>query len=104
MSSRLRIASLVSVLALLACKVEQPDPRDKNRPDSFGDGCSGDAGVDVCVAPFSCLMNAHREGVLQCTLACDSDDDCPHWEATGHCAGPVQIPCEQNICQPRQCK
>jgi hypothetical protein len=84
-------------LSWAACAAPVDDWRDQNRPASFGYTCDADA--STCKAPFSCMQNG-MFGMKQCTLACRSDDDCPHWQATGDCGGAFQSPCEQGVCQP----
>jgi len=78
---------------------------DTNRPPSFGMECGGADG-GMCEPPFSCMVNSSTQfdGAMQCTFSCDTDDDCPSWQATGHCAGPAQSRCEASVCQPRLCK
>ena len=99
-----RLLSAFIAAWFLGCSDEMSQWRDTNRPPSFGTACEGDAGLDVCESPFTCMRNASFSGAMQCTLACDSDDDCPRWEATGHCAGPFQSRCEANVCQPQRCR
>jgi hypothetical protein len=39
-----------------------------------------------------------------CTASCVTDADCPSWEATGYCAGPVRLACSNGSCQARDCE
>jgi hypothetical protein len=80
---------------------------DPNQPPSFGTTCSNDA--SVCRAPLGCLpidpppSEAPIPPRSICTTACEVDADCPSWQATGFCAGPVQLKCSNGSCQPRSC-
>jgi hypothetical protein len=80
---------------------------DPNQPAGFGITCSSDA--SVCQAPLRCLnidpppSEAPLPPRSICTSACKVDADCPSWQATGFCAGPVQLKCSNGSCQPRSC-
>lgn len=81
---------------------------DPNEPATFGDDCTENS--EVCAAPLVCLeVDAPYSGgpslpVFMCTAACGSDADCPSWEASGYCAGEVQLACSRGSCQPRECE
>ena len=75
--------------------------RDRNRPATFGDSCGPDGGT--CEGPFTC-MPGDASTTAECTQACASDDDCPHWTATGHCEGPTYGRCQEGLCKRPQCK
>jgi hypothetical protein len=94
--NKFRLAAFgFAALALLACETD-PEWRDTNRPDSFGDLCEVDAGT--CAEPFQCILAPSAQRSV-CTLSCVSGEDCPAWEATGHCAGYYQAPCENGVCR-----
>jgi hypothetical protein len=84
-----------AALTWFACESD-PEWRDINRPASFGDVRDADAGT--CTEPFECVLTPTAQSSL-CTASCASDDDCPAWEATGHCAGYYQAPCENGFCR-----
>jgi hypothetical protein len=78
-----------------------------NQPPGFGTTCTPQS--DTCQAPLECLTidPLPSEGPPDiraiCTSPCNLDSDCPSWEATGYCAGPVQLRCSNGSCQPRRC-
>jgi hypothetical protein len=80
---------------------------DPNQPVGFGTDCSAD--MTICVAPLACLpletivSSGPPYQPYACTVACTTDEDCPTWEATGFCAGPVELRCAEGSCQPRTC-
>lgn len=81
---------------------------DPNQPATLGEPCT--SGDDTCEAPFECLgIDAPASAgppapqPFVCTMECLRDDDCPTWEATGFCAGPVALLCSHRTCQPRAC-
>jgi hypothetical protein len=82
------------------------DALDPNQPPGLGARCFGDA--SPCTAPFECL-SVNPSPVLaasdrwSCTRRCSVDADCPSWQATGFCAGAVQLQCADGHCQPRSC-
>lgn len=87
------------------CDCDYVDP---NQPLGFGTDCAAD--MTVCSEPLQCLA---LDAIVSagppyqpygCTLPCSSDADCPSWEATGFCAGPVELRCSTGSCQPRQCQ
>jgi hypothetical protein len=86
------------------CSCDAVDP---NQPLSFGVSCLEDA--SVCAAPLECLsVDSFAGGGPSlprsvCTSRCKADADCPSWEATGYCGGPVQLRCSNGSCQPRSC-
>jgi hypothetical protein len=87
------------------CSCDAVDP---NQPASFGLPCGG--GKDTCQAPLACLAIDPIGGGGPpplprsiCTAACNTDADCPSWQATGFCAGEVQLHCARGSCQPRSC-
>jgi hypothetical protein len=84
------------------------DAIDPAQPPSFGTTCSADA--SLCQAPLVCLpIDPATQGGAPplirsiCTSACRVDADCPSWQATGMCAGPVHLKCSNGSCQPRSC-
>ncbi|MDD9942951.1 MAG: hypothetical protein OXU20_18060 [Myxococcales bacterium] len=82
---------------------------DHNEPDSFGAKCDPARDADTCAAPLSCLgVDTPSPGPaprrFMCTAACESDADCPTWNAAGFCGGPVQLRCSRGSCQPRTCR
>lgn len=87
------------------CDCDYVDP---NQPSGFGVDCSGD--MTVCSEQLQCLpldpifSSGPPHQPYACTVACSSDADCPSWEATGFCAGPVELRCSGGSCQPRQCQ
>ena len=91
-------------LAQGGCSCDATDP---NEPPGFGRSCSAEA--DTCQAPLECLgidtpySPAPTPQPFVCTAPCTVDADCPSWEATGFCAGPVQLLCSNGTCQPRAC-
>jgi hypothetical protein len=87
------------------CDCDYVDP---NQPLGFGTNCEADP--NVCQEPLSCLQLEIPDSAgppyqpLACTVACTSDADCPSWQATGYCAGPVTLRCAGGSCQPRSCE
>jgi hypothetical protein len=85
------------------CSCDAVDP---NQPTGFGTPCDGG---DACPAQFECLrvqpspVVASPTGLQICTSRCSTDLDCPSWQATGFCAGFVQLSCYDGVCQPRTC-
>lgn len=85
------------------------DAIDPNQPTTFGEDCEQDA--SICEAPLSCLVLEQQSSIgppppqrNMCTQSCENDDDCPTWEATGYCAGPVRLRCgSEGSCEPREC-
>lgn len=84
------------------------DAIDPNQPASFGADCQADA--TRCTAPLRCLAVDPVESFgppgpipMICTAPCTADSDCPSWQATGYCAGPVTLRCSSGSCQPREC-
>jgi hypothetical protein len=83
------------------------DATDPNEPPGFGRTCS--AGADTCQTPLECLgidtpaSPAPFPQPFVCTAHCTVDADCPSWEASGFCSGPVQLRCSNGTCQPRAC-
>lgn len=92
------IACVFILVASVACE-EDEEWRDTNRPDTFGDSCEVDAGT--CGEPFQCVRDPSAQGDV-CSATCATDDDCPAWEAVGHCAGHYQAPCEDGVCRTRR--
>jgi hypothetical protein len=82
--------------ALSACVVSTDDQRDRNKPPTFWHDCAPHQGT--CAAPFECLPVPGLNGAV-CTLRCERTEQCPRWEATGHCAGSFQSSCADGICQ-----
>jgi hypothetical protein len=81
---------------------------DPNQPLGFGTNCEQEG--SVCPDALSCLtLEVVPTGgppyqPMVCTLPCTSNDDCPSWEATGFCPGPVTLRCgTSGACQPRSC-
>lgn len=74
------------------------------RPATFGDRCTL-GGLDGCKDPFVCLelpdFSAQTEATQICTVACQSNEDCPSWQETksGACDGEVQSQCVRQICR-----
>jgi hypothetical protein len=91
---RLVLFCLSSGLLGASCGGED-DSRDRNRPPTFFDNCSGSAD---CAEPFACLAHPQLTKNV-CTLECQVDAECPRWRATGHCAGDYQSPCNFGICE-----
>jgi hypothetical protein len=92
-------------LAEGGCSCDATDP---NEPPGFGRSCTADA--ETCQRPLQCLgidtppsPGPPPEQPFVCTARCTTDADCPSWEATGFCAGPVQLRCSNGTCQPRAC-
>lgn len=89
------------------CSCDGVDP---NQPATFGRTCM--EGDFTCQRPLECLAIAPSEPnagfpqptLFKCSQRCDVDSDCPSWEATGVCAGSVQLKCAQGSCQPRSCE
>jgi hypothetical protein len=87
------------------CDCDYVDP---NQPSGFGTNCEQDA--SVCSEPLTCLpldsvvTSGPPYQPYACTVACTVDAECPSWEATGFCAGPVELRCSGGSCQPRQCQ
>jgi len=84
------------------------DAVDVNQPASFGLDCTENA--SVCTLPLTCLpvdatatFGPPPSPRSICTSACNVDADCPSWQATGSCAGPVRLHCSLGSCQPRTC-
>lgn len=87
------------------CSCDAVDP---NQPATLGTDCAKDA--SVCAPPMRCLpvdAPATFGPPLQrpqiCTAPCTMDRDCPSWQASGFCAGPVTLRCSASSCQPRDC-
>jgi hypothetical protein len=93
----LRTGVWLLVIAVLtgACGGSESD-EDVNRPATFTQSC--EIGDEICADPFVCLENPERMGTM-CTLSCSKDDECPTWQATGHCAGHAQSRCSSAVCQ-----
>ena len=90
----------VLLLLITAVGCTDDDEDDENRPATFGDACHV---ADLCRAPFTCLDQPPNG--KRCTRSCASNADCPSWEATGHCAGPVRGVCGgDKLCVPYVCK
>jgi hypothetical protein len=91
-------------VSLGGCSCDAVDP---NQPPSFGLNCEADPGI--CTSPLRCLPvdpipSAGPPNPRSiCTSACQTDADCPSWEATGFCAGAVRLRCSNGSCQPRAC-
>ena len=88
------------------CNCDAVDP---NQPARFGLACDQDA--SVCQTPLSCLAVQAPPSIgvpfpqpMICTVTCAADADCPSWQATGFCAGEVQLRCVGGACQPRSCE
>jgi hypothetical protein len=84
------------------------DAIDPNQLAGFGSTCA--AGDDTCTAPLECLgidtpvsPGPPSPQPYVCTTDCAADADCPSWEATGFCSGPVHLRCSNGTCQPRAC-
>jgi hypothetical protein len=92
----MRLFHAFAALAMLASCSAESDERDTNRPATFFYSCV--PGDGACKAPFVCLSNPELTGAV-CTLSCEGDQQCPAWEATGHCAGSVQSQCRSGVCQ-----
>jgi hypothetical protein len=87
------------------CSCDAVDP---NEPAGFGTFCVD--GDGACSAPLECLAidpvpspGPFVEARRVCTQRCSVDADCPRWDATGFCAGPVELRCSRGSCQPRAC-
>ena len=96
----------VPEIAQAGCSCSAVDP---NQPATFAQPCTPDQ--PTCQAPLTCLpIDAPNSGEppapqpMICTSACTGDADCPTWNATGFCAGPVALRCSQGSCQPRTCE
>jgi hypothetical protein len=74
---------------------EEDDWKDTNKPATFMNSCS--LGDGTCAAPFDCLQTTSRSSPF-CTLECQSDSECPSWNATGHCPGFRQSGCVDGAC------
>lgn len=92
-------------LAQAGCSCDAVDP---NQPVGFGRNCA--AGDGTCQAPLECLgidtppsPGPPPEQPFVCTTRCEQDADCPSWEASGFCSGPVRLRCSGGTCQPRSC-
>jgi hypothetical protein len=85
----------LGLMIVVGCH-EEDDWKDVNRPNTFWDSCEADH--ETCAAPFTCL---EVEGLTApvCTQDCEQTSDCPHWTATGHCAGDFQSRCASGKCQ-----
>jgi hypothetical protein len=83
------------------------DATDPNEPPGFGRSCRADDAP--CQTPLECLpidtppSPAPSPQPSVCTAHCTTDADCPSWQATGFCSGPVQLHCSSGTCQPRAC-
>lgn len=92
--------------AQAGCSCDAVDP---NQPLTFGSHCESDP--SICQAPLQCLAVEPPDWAVDfpmpqrfiCTASCNSDDDCPSWEATGFCSGLVTLLCINGSCQPRSC-
>jgi hypothetical protein len=85
------------------------DAADPNQPPGFGRSCRVDD--QTCQVPLQCLgvdpppsAGPPLEQPFVCTSPCAVDADCPSWEASGFCSGPVRLRCSGGSCQPRACK
>lgn len=92
-------------LAQAGCSCDAIDP---NEPPGFGRTCA--AADDTCQAPLECLgidtppsPGPPAPQPFVCTARCSVDADCPSWEASGFCSGPVHLRCSDGTCQPRSC-
>lgn len=94
-------------VAQAGCSCDAVDP---NQPPTFGNACS-EGDQSACAEPLRCLgidtPSSPGPPVSQpfiCTAPCSEDADCPSWQATGFCAGPVSLRCSGGSCQPRECE
>jgi hypothetical protein len=92
-------------LAQGGCSCDAIDP---SEPPGIGRSCT--AGDTTCRSPLECLgidtppsFGPPLGQPFVCTTHCVVDADCPSWDATGFCAGPVQLRCSGGTCQPRSC-
>lgn len=93
--------TFVGFIAIVCCS-EHEDFKDHNRPPTYGSQCEA---TSECAKPFSCLGPADAGAYWPiCTVPCDSVSDCPTWNATGHCPGPITPICELGICDYGRCK
>ncbi len=96
----------VAEVAQGGCSCDAVDP---NQPATFGQDCMQDQ--SACQAPMACMavqappsFGPPAPQPMICTAACRVDADCPSWQATGFCAGPVALHCADGACQPRSCQ
>ncbi len=96
----------VDEVAQAGCTCDAIDP---NQLLTFGSPCGEDA--SVCEDPLECLgidapatIGLPMPQPFVCTAPCTVDADCPSWEATGFCSGPVHLRCSGGSCQPRSCE
>jgi hypothetical protein len=95
----------VTEVAQAGCSCTAIDP---NQPATWSQACEPSA--SDCQAPLECLqLETVDVGFpslprFACTAACATDADCPTWQATGFCAGPVRLRCAGGSCQLRSCE
>lgn len=102
MQHRHAIAIVGLTGVLVACAQEMDDGPDRNRPETYGQQCED---ATDCAEPFQCLgTRAVGSYYPICSMKCTSPEDCPQWNATGYCAGPIRPLCESNICDYARCR
>lgn len=95
----------VDEVAQGGCSCDAVDPA---QPPGFGTTCDRDP--SICQAPLQCLSIDPPPSIgpplyrSMCTSPCTVDADCPSWQASGFCAGPVRLRCSNRSCQPRSCE
>lgn len=105
MQYRYSLVFIIGLQALGACSDSTNagnDLRDRNRSETYGAQC--DAQSD-CASPLKCLERSDG-GVVSplCTISCEAATECPKWNATGHCAGPIRPTCFGGVCDYQRCK
>jgi hypothetical protein len=98
---RMLRVSLIVPLALFIGACSREDFRDHNRPATYGSQCND--GSD-CAPPFQCLGPSDAGPYFPiCTITCTDVRDCPVWNSTGHCEGPITPVCEHGVCDYVRC-
>jgi hypothetical protein len=96
-----RTTLAVSVI-VAGCSNELNDFKDRNRPPTYGSHCDND---DDCSSPFQCVGPPDAGPYWPiCTVPCASVADCPRWNATGHCPGPITPVCTSGLCDYNRCE
>lgn len=98
-----RIVSILPFcLALGGCSSDETDQTDHNRPATYGSQCQDNS---ACAAPFECLGPANSGPYWPiCTTTCTAAAECPQWNATGHCSGPITPVCQDGYCDYLRCE
>jgi hypothetical protein len=96
-----RIIAVVVAYMLVGCD-DSEDWRDHNRPPTYGSQCEM---ASDCASSFECLGPPDAGAYWPiCTRRCTEAADCPTWNATGYCAGPITPLCTEGLCDYQRCE